>query len=161
MRKVSWFRFPHQSVRALPTTAVAPTRGALLTVALALFALPALAQGVPEGMDEEGGNPMSGTCLPGSVWNGLTGQCESPPGPTSDPSLPGIGSGCSYELGGCADDVDVGQLIDDFCAAVRAGEDGATILAAIYAIAKKNPFVFIILESLTSAAEATCNLTGN
>lgn len=32
MRKVSWSRFPLQRLRVLPTTAVAPIRGALLSV---------------------------------------------------------------------------------------------------------------------------------
>ncbi len=95
MRKVSWFRFPLQGVRVLPTTAVAPFRGALLSVlflAGLLFAVPIEAQNTdPTGnttCDDNGNCASNGNEITVTAGDGDGGT----PG-ASNPTAPGSNSG--------------------------------------------------------------------
>ena len=54
----------------------------------------------------------------------------------------------------------IDRLTNDLCAALKKGEHGGTIIAAILAIAKKNPVVFVIVQGSIEVAVAACSLAG-
>ena len=159
-------------------------RGALLSVlffgGLALFALPAMAQSdsgqspdgsttcgggncasnggtVDAGNNSSGtpgaGNPLGGNPLGGDPTGGM-----GDPAPVQTPDLSGGPSGDQALTP--ADWAAIEELTGDLCDAIRKGEDGGTIIAAILAIAKKNWVVFVIIKGSLEVAEATCNLAG-
>ncbi len=54
----------------------------------------------------------------------------------------------------------IDRLTNDLCAALKKGEHGGTIIAAILAIAKKNPVVFVVVQGSIEVAVAACSLAG-
>ncbi len=146
-------------------------RGALLSalifggVTLFATAVPATAQGTPDNMECEGMDCSDSTTVTGENPNDhnytvpiYVPPYTPPPPPTPIPSNYPPPSG---DQGLTAEDWDaIDALMGDLCEAIRNGEDAGTIIAAILAIAKKSPVLFVIIKGGLEAAEAGCSLIG-
>ena len=160
-------------------------RGRLLSVlfvgGLALFALPATAQSdsgqspdgsttcgggncASDGGTVDAGNNSSGTPGAGNPLGGnpLGGD---PTGGMGDPAPVWVPSGGSRAPSTATGDMDMTtqqamELLRGFCDTLRDGKDPATLVGALLAIAKKNPYLFVVIFAVINGGIAGCNMAG-